>query len=550
MDILTSVHRNETLDKISKTHFDLVVIGGGITGAGIAWDATLRGLKVLLLEQNDFASGTSSKSTKLIHGGLRYLKQLKFKQVYDVGRERAFVHKIARFLVRPEKMLLPIYKNGSLNRLMAGLALAVYDSLAGVKKSDSYAYNNKNKTVLLEPLLPVNRLLGSFLYAEYQTDDNRLTWTLIQSAIERGACCLNYAKVVKLNTDASSKIISINFEDKTTGNISQIFAPLFINAAGPWVMDIIHLDLFPPKKGLLLSKGTHIVLSFSKLPLQHALYFDDTEKKRMIFAIPRDGITYVGTTDIAYQDDKNTIFSSKSEIEYLLETINNYFPDLSFTSDDILSSWVGLRPLIKEIGKNSTEISRKDEIFISKSGLVSIAGGKLTGFRKMAEKVLNLAFKLNKNYYKKFKQTSETKEIPLTGNSFTTEEEYFKFLNNLKSKFQQVGLDENLSECYLKRYGDKILKLLDFLEDKYKIQNERLLVAEIKYGIKYEMILYPTDFLQRQTSMIWFNRSECFNYKHLILSIFTNEFSWDEEKLKMETLNYEHLVSSTLDFHK
>ena len=158
MDILTSVHRNEILDKISKTHFDLVVIGGGITGAGIAWDATLRGLKVLLLEQNDFASGTSSKSTKLIHGGLRYLKQLKFKQVYDVGRERAFVHKIARFLVRPEKMLLPIYKNGSLNRLMAGLALAVYDSLAGVKKSDSYAYNNKNKTVLLEPLLPVNLL--------------------------------------------------------------------------------------------------------------------------------------------------------------------------------------------------------------------------------------------------------------------------------------------------------------------------------------------------------------------------------------------------------
>lgn len=188
MSVSSASKRNSYIHQIKNTSFDLVVIGGGITGAGIVWDATLRGLKVLLLEQNDFASGTSSKSTKLIHGGLRYLKQLKFKQVYEVGRERAIVHRIARFIVRPEKMLLPIYKNGSLNRIMAALALKLYDTLAGVGKLDSFTYHSKENSIILEPLLSVRDLLGSFLYAEYQTDDSRLTWTLLQSALKKELC--------------------------------------------------------------------------------------------------------------------------------------------------------------------------------------------------------------------------------------------------------------------------------------------------------------------------------------------------------------------------
>lgn len=548
MEIFSSLKRKDLLHKISNSTFDLVVIGGGITGAGIVWDATLRGLRVLLLEQNDFASGTSSKSTKLIHGGLRYLKQLKFKQVYEVGRERAIVHKIARFLVRPEKMLLPVYKNGSLNRIMAGIALAVYDTLAGVKKSDSYIFLNAKKTSELEPLLPNSNLLGSFLYAEYQTDDNRLTWSLIQSAIEKGALCLNYAKVVKLNTDESSKICSLVFEDIFSSNKTQINTPLIINAGGPWVMDVIELDPFPPKKGLLLSKGTHIVFSHSKLPLQHALYFDDEEKNRMIFAIPRDGITYVGTTDLAFYGDKNRIDSSKSEIDYLLNTLNSKFPDLAISNKDILSSWVGVRPLIKEMGKISTEVSRKDEIFISKSGLISIAGGKLTGFRKMAEKVINQVFKLHNDKFLKFNQRSETKTTLLAGNTFQTEIEFNSFLDNLKFRFHQLGLDEYLAGSYLKRYGDKIMILLNYMDKKELSIRERLLLAEIKYGIHHEMIYFPNDFIQRQTGDLWFNRLACITNKRLILSAFAAEFLWNEEKLKAETLKFDNLLASALDF--
>ena len=543
-------NRKEYLSQIQTSPFDLVVIGGGITGAGIAWDATLRGLKVLLLEQNDFASGTSSKSTKLIHGGLRYLKQLKFKQVFEVGRERAIVHKIARFLVRPEKMLLPIYENGSLSRIMAALALKVYDTLAGVGKLDSFTYHSKEKSIILEPLLPLRHLLGSFLYAEYQTDDHRLTWTLIQSAMKKGAICLNYAKVNQIKTDENRSISAVCFEDTMSGEIFEVNSLVVVNAAGPWVLDVISLDAYLPHKQLLLSKGTHIVISHTKFPLQQALYYDDYEKKRMIFAIPKGNTTYIGTTDLEYTGDKNKIYSSRSEINYLIKTLQSVFPQLTIDVSDVISSWVGVRPLIKEPGKESTEVSRKDEIFVSPSGLISIAGGKLTGFRKMAEKVVNLLVKSHFKYKVGLKQSGITKNTLLDGNSFKSESELSQYLINLKEQFSQLGFEPELAAIFMKRYGDKMDIITGLLDVNLNIVDkiEWLLGAEIKYGIYHEMIYFPTDFIQRQTGMLWFNRPLCIFKKNFIIDIFAIEFKWDEKKISLERMKLDHLLDSVLDF--
>ena len=550
MSFSSTPKRNAYIKQILESSFDLVVIGGGITGAGIAWDATLRGLKVLLLEQNDFASGTSSKSTKLIHGGLRYLKQLKFKQVYEVGRERAIVHNIARFLVRPEKMLLPIYEKGSLSRIMAALALSVYDMLAGVGKVDSFTYHTKEKTKNLEPLLPLKNLLGSFLYAEYQTDDHRLTWTLIQSALNKDAMCLNYAKVNQIKTDENRSIKAVCFEDTLSGEIFEIKTSLVVNAAGPWVVDVISLDAFPPQKELLLSKGTHIVLSHTKFPLKQALYFDDIEKKRMIFAIPKGNTTYVGTTDVEYTEDKNKIFSSNDEIDYLIKTLQALFPQLSINVSDIISTWVGVRPLIKEPGKNSTEVSRKDEIFISPSGLISIAGGKLTGFRKMAEKVVNLLVKSHFQDKIGIKRSSGTKNTLLDGNSFNSASEFNSYLVRLKEQFSHLGLEPESASIFMKRYGDKMDKMMGLLSDNLNRNDniEWLLETEIKYGISHEMIYFPTDFIQRQTGMLWFDRPTCVLKKDFILTVFALEFEWDNNKLSQERLKLDQLLVSTLDF--
>ena len=543
-------NRKEYLSQIQTSPFDLVVIGGGITGAGIAWDATLRGLKVLLLEQNDFASGTSSKSTKLIHGGLRYLKQLKFKQVFEVGRERAVVHNIARFLVRPEKMLLPIYKNGSLSRIMAAIALKVYDTLAGVGKLDSFTYYSKEKSIILEPLLPSRHLLGSFLYAEYQTDDHRLTWTLIQSAMKKGAICLNYAKVNQIKTDENSSISAVCFEDTISGEIFKVNSLVVVNAAGPWVLDVISLDAFPPHKELLLSKGTHIVISHTKFPLQQALYYDDFEKKRMIFAIPKGNTTYVGTTDLEYTGDKNNIYSSRSEINYLIKTLQTVFPQLTIDDADVISSWVGVRPLIKEPGKESTEVSRKDEIFVSPSGLISIAGGKLTGFRKMAEKVVNLLVKSHFKYKVGLKQSGITKNTLLDGNSFKSESELSQYLINLKKQFSHLGFEPELAAIFMKRYGDKMDIITGLLNVNlnHADKMEWLIEAEIKYGIYHEMIYFPTDFIQRQTGMLWFNRPLCILKKNFIVDIFALEFQWDEKKISLEKKKLDHLLDSVLEF--
>jgi len=550
MSFSSTPKRNAYIKQILESSFDLVVIGGGITGAGIAWDATLRGLKVLLLEQNDFASGTSSKSTKLIHGGLRYLKQLKFKQVYEVGRERAIVHNIARFLVRPEKMLLPIYEKGSLSRIMAALALSVYDMLAGVGKVDSFTYHAKEKTKNLEPLLPLQNLLGSFLYAEYQTDDHRLTWTLIQSALNKNAMCLNYAKVNQIKTDENRSIKAVCFEDTLSGEIFEIKTSLVVNAAGPWVVDVISLDAFPPQKELLLSKGTHIVLSHTKFPLKQALYFDDIEKKRMIFAIPKGSTTYVGTTDVEYTEDKNKIFSSNDEIDYLIKTLQALFPQLSINVSDIISTWVGVRPLIKEPGKDSTEVSRKDEIFISPSGLISIAGGKLTGFRKMAEKVVNLLVKSHFQDKIGIKRSSGTKNTLLDGNSFNSASEFNSYLVRLKEQFNHLGLEPEVASIFIKRYGDKMDKMMGLLSDNLNGNDniEWLLETEIKYGISHEMIYFPTDFIQRQTGMLWFDRPTCVLKKDFILTVFALEFKWDNNKLSQERLKLDQLLVSTLDF--
>jgi glycerol-3-phosphate dehydrogenase len=550
MPVSSTNKRKEHINEILSSQFDLIVIGGGITGAGIAWDATLRGLKVLLLEQNDYASGTSSKSTKLIHGGLRYLKQLKFKQVFEVGRERAIVHKIARFLVRPDKMLLPIYKNGSLSRIMAAIALKVYDTLAGVGKLDSFTYHSKEKTIILEPLLSSRDLLGSFLYAEYQTDDHRLTWTLLQSAIKKGAICLNYAKVNQIKTDENQIISAVCFEDTITSEIFQINTTLVVNAAGPWVVDVIAFDAFPPLKELLLSKGTHIVISHTKFPLQQALYYDDFEKKRMIFAIPKGNITYVGTTDIEFTGDKNKIYSSRIEVNYLIKTIQSLFPQLSIDVSDIISSWVGVRPLIKEPGKKSTEVSRKDEIFVSPSGLISIAGGKLTGFRKMAEKVVNL---LVKSHFKDkigLKESGITKNTLLEGNSFKSESDLYNYIVKAKDLFTDLDFEPNLAPVLIKRYGDKIDIIIDLIVNKLNVNDkmECLLEAEIKYGIYHEMIYFPTDFVQRQTGMLWFDRPLCNSKKNFILDVFALEFQWDDKIKSLERKKLDQLLDTVLDF--
>jgi glycerol-3-phosphate dehydrogenase len=259
--------RPSTIDKLQSEHFDLLIIGGGITGAGIALDAASRGLKTALVEKNDFAFGTSSRSTKLIHGGLRYLKQLEFGLVKEVGSERAIVHKLAPHLVIPEKMLLPLSEKKGMGYWLTSVGLKIYDWLAGVKAEDQRRMLTKQQTLRYEPLLKKDDVKGGAIYAEYRTDDARLTIEIIKSAAKQGAVLLTYAKVSDFLYRKNS-IEGVKVQDQLSEKEFDIRATTIVNAAGPWVDELRDINKSKEGKWLKLTKGVHIVVSHDRLPVK------------------------------------------------------------------------------------------------------------------------------------------------------------------------------------------------------------------------------------------------------------------------------------------
>jgi len=431
--------RDKQLKKIVSKKFDIVIIGGGVTGAGIALDAASRGMNVCLIEKDDFASGTSNKSTKLIHGGLRYLKQLEIGLVRESGSERAIVHKLAPHLVIPEKMLLPLTEGGTYGKMMTAIGLKVYDLLANVGGDDRRRMLDKKETFKKEPLLDKGLILGSGYYAEYRTDDARLTIELLKKAAEFGATIINYCEMESFVYDANQEIESLNCIDYNSGKRINIRARNYVSAAGPWVDKIRKKDNSINHKYLHLTKGVHIVFPHEKLPIKHSVYFD-VEDGRMVFAIPRGRVTYIGTTDTNYNGNLNRVVATKEDALYLIKAANDAFPDINLTIDDVESNWAGLRPLIHEEDKDPSELSRKDEIFISKSGLISIAGGKLTGYRKMAQRVLEKVTDKLPNKRKRKLKKSYTDEIPLVSPTLHTYEEVEVYEKELQDELASKGL--------------------------------------------------------------------------------------------------------------
>ncbi|MFM1876646.1 MAG: hypothetical protein RL266_2383, partial [Bacteroidota bacterium] len=389
--MFSAKNRSEIISKLQNETFDLLIIGGGITGVGMALDAAGRKLKVALVEKQDFAAGTSSRSTKLIHGGLRYLKQLEFNLVREVGHERKTVYHNAPHLVIPEKMLLPITEGGSFGKASASLGIYTYDWLAGVKRSERRAVLDRKETMEREPLLKKDGLEAGVLYWEYRSDDARLVIEVAKTAAEDGALLLNYC-LFKEFIYENEHISGGDMVDLKSGTNFRIKAKRTINAAGPWVDDVRSKDETVRGKRLHLTKGVHLVFDHQRFPLRQAVYFDVPDG-RMIFAIPRDNATYVGTTDTDYCDSMERPYVTQQDVDYILSATNNAFDIEPLTQADIRSTWAGLRPLIHEDGKSPSELSRKDEIFISQHGLISIAGGKLTGYRKMAERTVDLALR-------------------------------------------------------------------------------------------------------------------------------------------------------------
>ncbi|KQL35597.1 glycerol-3-phosphate dehydrogenase/oxidase [Psychrobacillus sp. FJAT-21963] len=537
----SSVEREQILNTLNFYEFDVLVIGGGITGAGIALDAVTRGMSVALVEMQDFSAGTSSRSTKLVHGGLRYLKQFEVKMVADVGKEREIVYENAVHVTEPEWMLLPFHKKGTFGPKTTSLGLKVYDFLAGVKKEEKRHMLSAEETLQKEPLLKSNGLRGGGYYVEYRTDDARLTIEVIKKAIEKGAVCLNYAKVKSFVYNDQYKAIGAEVIDQVNNKKITIHAKKIINATGPWVDTVRALDSMDNNKKLRLTKGVHVVIDQAYFPLRQPIYFD-TPDKRMIFAIPREGKTYVGTTDTFFEGDILNPVATKEDVQYLLKAIQYMFPDVRISEESVESTWAGVRPLIYEDGKNPSEISRKDEVWQSDSGLFTIAGGKLTGYRKMAESIVDTISKQLGDYNY---GPCVTKHLVLSGGDVGGSENFRAFIASKERLAQSYGLTIEEGRQLAKFYGSNVDKLFQYAHLLKASNNSKLplsVLAQVYYAIHEEMAYSPTDFLVRRTGMLYFQVNQYKAYKNEILQVMKQLLNYTEK----ETDNFQKQLDKLL----
>ena len=530
---LNSTNRIQNLENAFEVNYDIIVVGGGITGSGIALDAASRGMKVLLLEKQDFAAGTSSRSTKLIHGGLRYLKQFNFSLVRQVGQERSILYQNAPYLVYPEKLFLPIYKTGKLGYSLTSFALWFYEFLSGVLKNERRKMLSMEEAAKEEPMLTKEGLLGAGVYYEYRTDDARLTIEVLKTAVNYGAHAFNYIEVNNF-IESNGEIAGVKATDLINGTSYTFRANYVVNATGPWVDQLRKKNAEKLDKHLCITKGVHLVFPHKKFPIKHSMYFDVSDG-RMIFAVKRDDIVYLGTTDTEYHDRLEEPICTQEDVQYLLKAANNMFPTLHLSSADICSSWAGLRPLIYEKGKSPSEISRKDEIFVAKNGLISIAGGKLTAYRKMAQKVVDQIVRKEKRFGK-----CKTDAVLLCGTQEKGAAAYESMRIRLKKYESKFNSEKQLIKL-LHTYGEACFNMLEKADD-----ISSLTYAEIDYCIENEGLEYLSDYYIRRSAKAHFSIDDTKQTLQQVIQYYASKKNLLEHQIQFEKERIDDLFRTTL----
>ncbi|HEX4199412.1 MAG TPA: glycerol-3-phosphate dehydrogenase/oxidase [Caulobacteraceae bacterium] len=380
--------RDRLFEALAAQAFDVVVIGGGITGAGVARDAAMRGLSVALVEARDFGSGTSSRSSKMIHGGLRYLPMGDIALVREAASERKIVQAIAPHLARETPFVMPAKTGATIAKLRAGLW--TFEKLGGVPKSRKHEVWSHAELEANEPAVRADGLAGAVVYPEYLTDDARLTLTNVRSAAASGATVANYCAVEAMLAD-NGRAVGVAVRDTLPGagaRTAHVTGRVLVNAAGPWVDAIRALEAPDAAGRLKLTKGVHLVVPRDALPVSRTVIFPAPDR-RSIFAVPKGKTTYIGTTDTFHPATEDWPEITRADADYLLAGVAEWFRVRPLTRADIASAWSGVRPLVGEDGKSASDISRKDELWTGPAGVLSIAGGKLTAYRRMAERVVD-----------------------------------------------------------------------------------------------------------------------------------------------------------------
>jgi glycerol-3-phosphate dehydrogenase len=484
--------RREHLALLANRQFDLLVIGGGITGCGIARDAALRGLSVALVEKRDFASGTSSRSSRLVHGGVRYLEHGHLRLVFESSAERHRLLTLAPHLVRPLPFTWPVYAGARVPRWKLSAGLLLYDALALFRNVGRHRRLSRGEVLDREPMLRQDGLLGGALYYDAATDDARLALANAIGAVEAGAVVLNHAGVTALLTD-SGRVVGATVRDAFGGTEVQARATVVVNATGPWSDELRRLDEQAPP-AVRGSKGVHIAIERGRVGNHGALTLLSPHDGRVLFVLPAEGHAIIGTTDTYTASAPDDVRASNEDVRYLLDAANTFFPAARLSVNDVVSAWAGIRPLLSTAGEVPGAVSREHAIVTSAKGLVSITGGKLTTYRVMAADVVRIVLS-------RLKQTAgpdRARSLPLPGGNFGA-------LETLVASASAVTRDSSLARHLVTSYGTR----WNAVWQEIACANGRTIVAdglpytvgELRYCMRHEMAYTLGDLLIRRTHL-------------------------------------------------
>lgn len=511
--------------------FDLLVIGGGITGAGIAHAGAEAGLRTALVEAADFGSGTSSRSTKLIHGGLRYLAMGELSLVREAALERKALHQIAPHLAEPRWMILP--SDSRLDYLKYRAGVTLYQLLGQVDEADRYRGERVVDRETLEPDFDWTRYPHACIYREYLTDDARLVLATLRSAVAAGAKVLSYARAA----DVRDEGVTVHDALGAEGAI-ELSARCIVNATGPWAE-----SLLPEQAGsarLRLSKGVHIVLPQAKLPVRNLIMIE-AEDGRLMFAIGRGRYTYVGTTDTPYDEAPKTWPRvDTADVEYLLAPLERYFPEHPVTRTDVIAAWAGLRPLVNEPGKTPKEMSRKDEIW-QEGNFITIAGGKLTGFRQMAADVMaRVGGTLGRTVPR------EPALAPLCGGDLARCDvrTVGELTRAIAHRYQQP---DPVASRLARIYGAEVF---DVLGDAPDPLSASLFASEVDWGVNQEGAQTLEDLVYRRLRAAWFAPAELIDALPAIAARMGELMSWDPAELAQQIADTKARLEDDLSFQR
>lgn len=548
MQSLSSTARAQNLTLLNEERFDVLVIGGGVTGAGVALDAVARGYKVALVEKTDFASGTSSKSTKLVHGGIRYLSNFDFPLVREALTERGILLRIAPYLVHPVPFVLPMYKGdrhpvglpfttprGIGLGFVMNVGLWFYDLLAGRLNMKRHRHLSRKRVQQLAPALVNSGLKDGFMYYDGQTHDARLTLALIRTAAQYGAVIANYAEVASFVMD-KGKAVGVQVHDRLNDQQLTVYARHIINATGVFSEEIEALTGETPQVEVEPSKGVHLVLSREDLKLgDAAIVLPETDDRRILFIVPWESRAIYGTTDTG-SGDLNHPAANRNDIAYLLEHLNRYL-SVSLTEEDIISTYAGYRPLLKprqHSAHSPAKLSRTHAVLQGDSGIVTIVGGKLTTYRRMAQDTIDVLNRRDGSVV-----VHPTTNVPLHGSAG-----WPAVRRDLETKGRALGLSEQTITHLGQSYGSESLAVLSLIVSDPSLAG--LLVsdlpyikAEVIYACRNEMAMTPYDVLARRTSITLVDRQRGMGVVDEVAALMAPELGWSpaEQQSMIEAFN-------------